>query len=392
MPIINLQRSVHQVGRIRLGEQAPTSNGKTRPSKLSTFRLTSSQRQPIDAAAALYGGQATPFDNDRSDDRWQVTTDTDTIPVVIPPTHHLDQWMEAWGGGGCDRRCDGQTMTVLKGQAVDQACMCDPDNRVCKITTRLWVVLPELEALGVWRLETHGYYAAAELAGAADLCAAVTAQGRAIPARLHLEQRTRRTAGQTFRFAVPVLSVDVSLPQAKAILGQADIATGEITTPSTRQLEPPAPRAIEPPAPTPEPPQRVELPPPPPADIPAPRTADQYQADNEHDDEPQLFEETRWGPDGSPVPPWEENGPINPPLTLPDPDARPLANKQRARIMALQRTLRMGTDELRELTSQATGGRTNSLAADGGIYDTEAANLIETLDKLETEQRTKAGK
>jgi hypothetical protein len=378
MPIINLQRSVHQVGRIRLGEQAPTSNGKTRPSKLSTFRLTSSQRQPIDAAAALYGGQATPFDNDRSDDRWQVTTDTDTIPVVIPPTHHLDQWMEAWGGGGCDRRCDGQTMTVLKGQAVDQACMCDPDNRVCKITTRLWVVLPELEALGVWRLETHGYYAAAELAGAADLCAAVTAQGRAIPARLHLEQRTRRTAGQTFRFAVPVLSVDVSLPQAKAILGQADIATGEITTPSTRQLEPPAPRAIEPPAPTPEPPQRVELPPPPPADIPTPRTADQYQADNGHDDEP-----------ADPEPALFETH-HNAPITPVDPNARPLDHKQRRRIMGLQRDLKMDTDRLRELTSQVSGGRTNSLRSDGGIYDTEAEDLIQLLDRMEVEQRTKA--
>lgn len=284
MAIIHIQRSVRQVGRIRLGEQVASANGKSRPVKLASFRLTSPQRGPIDKAADLYGGQVSPFDNDRSDDRWQVTTEADSIPVVIPPTHHLDQWMELWGGSGCDRRCDGERMTVADGRSVDQACVCDPDNRACKITTRLWVVLPELEALGVWRVETHGYYAAAELAGAADLCAAVTAQGRAIPARLDLEQRTRRTKDhngkpQTYRFAVPVLSVDVSIPQARQILGQVDTDTGEIAAPPPpRQLASvPEPRQLEVRTPS-APSAPVELPPPPVASIPVPRTVDEYEA------------------------------------------------------------------------------------------------------------------
>jgi hypothetical protein len=284
MPIIDLQRSVRQVGRIRLGEQTPTSNGRARPVKLETFRLSSPQRGPIERAAQLYGGTVKEMTSDRSDDRWEVTTQADSLPVVIPPTNHLSQWYELWSGAGCDRRCDGQEAIVLDGRPTTAECVCDPANRQCQATTRLSVILPELEALGVWRLDSKGYYAAIELAGTADLCAVATRHGYSIPARLDLEQRTRRTRDQqgkpqTYKFAVPVLSVDVSLPQAKAILGQADVATGEIATPSTRQLEAPAPRAIEPAPPAPAP--RAELPPPPPADIPTPRTHDQYEADQD---------------------------------------------------------------------------------------------------------------
>lgn len=237
------------------------------------------QRGPIERAAELYGGAVRPMANDRSDDQWEVVTEADSIPVVIPPTNHLDQWLELWGGAGCERRCDGREAIVLNGRPTAGApCVCDPNNRECRVTTRLWVVLPELEALGVWRVESHGYYAAAELAGAADLCAVATRQGFAVPARLTLEQRTRRTRDdkgkpQTFKFAVPVLSVDVSIPQAQAILGRVDTATGELAASDdieVRSLGTKTP-AIAPPAP-------AELPPPPPAAIPAPRTHEAFTA------------------------------------------------------------------------------------------------------------------
>lgn len=294
--IIDLQRQVRQVGRIRLGE---VKNG--RPQKLTTFRLSSVQRAPIDRAAQLYGGTVTPMRSDRSDDQWEVITDTSSIPVVIPPTSHLDQWLELWSAAGCERRCDGREAIVANGRpTAGVACLCDPDNRECRATTRLWVVLPDLEALGVWRLETHGYYAATELAGAADLCAAATQRGLAIPARLDLEARTRRTRDatnkpQTFKYAVPVLSVDVSIPQARAILGgQVDV---EIRTP------PPAPELAAGPdertgqwvraeaaaaEPSQQPAALAPLPPPAPAVIPPPRTHDEYTADQNGDTEPGL--------------------------------------------------------------------------------------------------------
>ncbi len=45
--IIDLQRRLREVGRIRIGEKVATSNGRSRPSKLSTFRFTSRDRQVI---------------------------------------------------------------------------------------------------------------------------------------------------------------------------------------------------------------------------------------------------------------------------------------------------------------------------------------------------------
>jgi hypothetical protein len=305
VPIIDIQRSVRQVGRIRLGE---VKNGL--PSKLNTFRLSSVQRGPIDRAADLYGGTVKPMANDRSDDQWEVVTEADSIPVVIPPTNHLDQWLELWSAAGCERRCDGREAIVIGGRpTTGSPCVCDPDNRECRATTRLWVVLPELEALGVWRLESHGYYAATELAGAADLCAAATQRGFAVPARLALESRTRRTRDvngkpQTLRYAVPVLSVDVSIPQAQAILGQLDAGTGEITRPAPVEIAGPAPvdeiaeRSLGTRSAAVAPPPAAALPPPPPpAAIPAPRTHQAFtqaqgaaEAPQPEDDQPQLPE------------------------------------------------------------------------------------------------------
>src|SRR4051794_29621754 len=61
VPIIDLQRRLREIGRIRIGQQVPITNpkpgskAKTRPVKLETFRLTSRDQRVIDAAAALYG-------------------------------------------------------------------------------------------------------------------------------------------------------------------------------------------------------------------------------------------------------------------------------------------------------------------------------------------------
>lgn len=72
------------------------------------------------------------------------------------------------------------------------------------------LLLPDLPGIGSWMLSSTGWNAAAELAGAADLLQRASAQGVLIPARLRLEQRTSVKAGQTRKFAVPVIDIDVS--------------------------------------------------------------------------------------------------------------------------------------------------------------------------------------
>lgn len=241
MPILNLQRQMRELGRIRTGIQVAGANGgRKRPSKLENFRLTSSSRELIEAAAAAYGGQATPWQNPAGGAEYEVITTASAIDIVVPPGQPVSQWYEMWSGGGCQRRCDGVTNVLTM-----QPCLCPADveqrlelakdGQACKATTRLSVMLPALPDLGVWRLESHGYYAAVELAGAAEILAMATATGRLIPARLRLDQREKKVPGKpTNRYAVPVIEF------VETRLGDLAIAAGGAAAPALGSGDHPA--------------------------------------------------------------------------------------------------------------------------------------------------------
>jgi hypothetical protein len=199
MPILNLQLSQAESGRIRLGMKVASGRG-TRPSRLETFRFTSPRKNLIEKIAELYGGTVQPWQPPRGAAQWEVVTNATEVPVVVPPQDPAEsQWYELWSAGGCQRRCDGQTEMLSK-----QACLCDPDPalRDCKMHTRLRVMLEDVPGMGAWRVDTGSYYAATELPGIAQLLA--QAQG-AIPGRLVLDQRTVVRDGKTKNFVVPVL-------------------------------------------------------------------------------------------------------------------------------------------------------------------------------------------
>lgn len=230
MTLLDLQRRIMEAGRIRIGETRTSDNGKTYPAKLETFRLTSPDRQRIDQAAELFGGKVTEWQAPAGK-QWQVTTDASTINVIVPPADlAFSQHYEVWSAGGCQRRCDG-----IFEQISDGPCLCDPEDRECAIHTRLSLMIRDLPGLGLWRLDTSGYYAATELAGALQVIAAAAGRGVLLPARLLLVQRSviRRGADgkpQTRRFAVPVLDIEVTPGQ---LLG------GMVETLSLIQLEAP---------------------------------------------------------------------------------------------------------------------------------------------------------
>lgn len=213
MPILELQRRLREAGRIRIGQRVAGG----RPTKLDTFRLTSSDRDVIHAAAGLYGGIPREWEGAPIGDQWEVILETDTLPVVVPPAATvLSQWYETWTGGGCVRRCDGETEVLH-----NQPCPCNlEDERTCKPTTRLNVILRDLPGLGVWRLESHGWYAATELAGTVEVCLAAATRGQLLPAVLRLEQRQVKRVGEPTRnFAVPVLDVSVTPTQLGVTVG-----------------------------------------------------------------------------------------------------------------------------------------------------------------------------
>ncbi len=228
MTILNLQRRLVQVGRIRLGEQVEITKKDgskgTRPAKLENWRLTSRDEVRLRAAAKVFGGEVRPWEG-RSGE-FELYTETDSLPVLLMPGQAISQAYELWSGGGCKRRCDGETE-----QLSDSACLCDPEQRECKPHTRLNVLLPDVAGIGCWRLDTQGYYAATELTGTVDLLEMATVRGVLLPARLRIDQRSVLRDGQTRRFPVPTLDIDVRPLEMHAITQGA--VPGEVVEAAT---------------------------------------------------------------------------------------------------------------------------------------------------------------
>jgi hypothetical protein len=203
MPIIDLQRRMRQLGEIRLGHVVPTANGKTRPAKLDKFRFTSPSRDILTAVAELYGGEVKPWTPaNGGPSEYEVYSQANRLPVLIPPKDAVSQWYELYAGSKCVRRCDGQTE-----HKSDRPCMCDPDNRECAMTTRVNVMLRDVPALGQWLLISKGYYAAVTLPPAAEL---LSQAGGYVAGWLGMEEKTAIVKDKLARFKVPTLDVEIT--------------------------------------------------------------------------------------------------------------------------------------------------------------------------------------
>jgi len=223
MAVLDIQRRGQQIGRIRLGEQVPVGDkGKTRPSKLSTFRFTTTNRRIADAIVDLFGGQVRPWEG-----QWEAITERSVIGVTIPPRDAVvSQWYEMWNKGGCLRRCSSQVEQIS-----GKECMCphaaDPFDQemvqaaakerarlaklnppqACGLKTRISVMVPDLPGLGVFRLDTSSFYAAGEIGDQADLLQMARDRGIFLPAELRIEQRFRVANGKRTPYPVPVLEI-----------------------------------------------------------------------------------------------------------------------------------------------------------------------------------------
>lgn len=223
IPVRSLGMRLPDAGRIRIGIKVPTSNGKSRPEKIDRFRFTSQDRTALDQVAAVCGGQVVEWkDPKAAPGQWQVITDARELRIALPPDPLGNTPIyELWSGGGCQRRCDGETCEMLTqgrdGLDLQQvACICDRKGALeCKLHTRLSVLLPDVRFTGTWRLDTKSHNAALELPGMVDLIRSLQDRG-IVRATLRVEWRKQVAAGQTKDFAVPVLGVDQSLDQLAA--------------------------------------------------------------------------------------------------------------------------------------------------------------------------------
>lgn len=254
MALLDVQRRGQQIGRLRIGQQVPTDDGKMRPAKLDTFRFTTQSEYTARAIAELYGGTVQEWNG-----QYEVITGKNAIGVTVPPRDQvISQHYEMWNKGGCIRRCDSRIEQIS-----GKPCLCphadDPTDLVavenaaqerarlaklktpqaCKPVTRISVMIPDLPGLGVFRLDTGSYYAAVEIGDAAELLQIARDRGEMLPAMLRIEQRQRIAGGQTKKYPVPVLEVLATFRQiVSGALGSSGI---------TAQLPPPPgqqPRAL----------------------------------------------------------------------------------------------------------------------------------------------------
>lgn len=128
----------------------------------------------------------------------------------------------------------------------DTPCLCTPENRTCKLTTRFSAWLPELPSVGVWRLEPHGYYAAVELPLSIEFLRRQAELGHYTPARLAIEFRTakRNIKGKltTLHYPVPIIRIEQKLMDVLPMVGRT-LTTSE--SPALVASPPSLPVAIE---------------------------------------------------------------------------------------------------------------------------------------------------
>lgn len=253
MSIINKQRRLLEVGIIRVGDPKPSVMQPGRPR--STFRLTSIHRNILESAQPVFGGELTPWNG-----MWQLLTQAPVLKAWISTRQlpdgdyeSLSQHYEQWAGNTCTHRCNGETCVIwqptgqrsTKGKELHERasvpCGCDPEERACKINSRLSVLLPELPSLGLWRLNTGSQFFAEEVSGLLDAMHLMIQQPF-VPITLRIETRAIRTGMGEDTKKFPVVRVEFDdKPIAPAQMANrvlSDALGGMMQSPS--QL-PPAP-------------------------------------------------------------------------------------------------------------------------------------------------------
>ena len=216
-----LPRRLNEAGKIRIGHQIPVPPtnrqgkpnkraGEPMPAPLEHFRLTSSSRAALEAAARLYGGEVRPWIIRQEwknlpqmrppDHRFELYTTSDTLHVVIRAESLMDTQYEQWDGAYCTRRCNGAFISFDGyGKLQGMECQCEPDltvrkdlakdGRACLGISRICVMLEGLP-LGQWRLDTRGEFGPMDVRGLQDLLEGCHLSTALLRATMRLEART----------------------------------------------------------------------------------------------------------------------------------------------------------------------------------------------------------
>lgn len=243
--LLNIQRRAAEHGRLRTGY----TQGN-RPMRSSTWVITSHSEEHVRTAAKLWGGEPEAWKPLNSTiEQWRVITKAASIEALITPGDPLNQYNEMWSKGGCARRCDGETEQISR-----QPCLCakqfgpdwhlQPKSRVCSVTSRLNVMLPDLSGMGMWRAETHSFYAASEWGAMVDMVLAGTGGQGFLPVTLRIEPRQRVANGETKKFPVVVVELRGVTPR-QALAGPLETAVALDPATASQALAIEGPKATD---------------------------------------------------------------------------------------------------------------------------------------------------
>jgi hypothetical protein len=247
-----IQFRYRELGRLRMGSRSE----KGHPVKLDNWRLTSASKNLLEAAAQAFGGEVREWANAPTEGvQYELLTESDSLRIAVPPGEVLSQYFELWKSGGVKKRCDGVNQLL-----VDRRCSCPEDiatrmekaqkGEACQPATRLSVLLPDVPDIGVWRLESHGYAAAAEIPATFEILRMAADRGTIIPALLRIDKRQvkRQVNGKTQKrlFRVPVIEIEARLSEVATGIAELRAgANGEGANP-VPALGPPSSRKVMP--------------------------------------------------------------------------------------------------------------------------------------------------
>lgn len=242
--LIQQQRNLTELGIIRVGEKVPImkdgkpvmKDGKPvcRPGSRKGFRITSKYKELLEKCQVVYGGELRKWNDPEHQGQYELLTETTQLKVLfsIKPTsdgdcESMSQWWEMRTKGGCIRRCDGCTAQVWEcigqdskgfaiNQKVEKDCMCDHEandfkeqqakGKACKLVTRFKVMLLDVPAVGLWRLNTGSVQFASEVQTLVETLQSLNLQGpQCATMTLEYRENSKGPGAQTEKFPVVVV-------------------------------------------------------------------------------------------------------------------------------------------------------------------------------------------
>ena len=216
-------------GRLRAGTTVPVAGKNPRPVSIDHWRVTTPYKALAEQVAQLYGGNVAPWADGPRAGEWVVDTEARELAVLLPPNPLGDTPIyELWDGKQCARSCSGAELVANGGtgggcwttiptgpevgESVESDCICRVNGELeCKPTTRLDVILADIDFAGVWRLTTHSDLAREELPGMVEALAAVSARGFAHGFLCLTHRSSMGNDGKMHKYQVPTLRLPTTL-------------------------------------------------------------------------------------------------------------------------------------------------------------------------------------